>query len=100
MSALFLRRFKTKYIKELALYEPKSKHEAELRDMLIDKLEMLRAYTLPSFARLCHLVLKEDITEGLRSIVINMLRDLPLPEAEEGAEDREDKDEEENDALL
>jgi len=73
-----LHEFKAKWISKLALYEPKSERERELKDLLINsKLNPLRSMTLPNLAHTLYLIVtKEDVSQEFKELCLAMLRDI------------------------
>jgi len=73
-----LHEFKAKWISKLALYEPKSERERELRNLLINsKLNPLRLMTLPNLAHTLHLIVtREGVSQEFKELCLGMLRDI------------------------
>ena len=69
--------FKTKYIQRLALYEPKSEREQQLREQLIVKLSQLRSVTLANLAfTLYEIVEYEKVSNDFKDLCKRMLVDI------------------------
>jgi len=77
--------FKAKYLKQLILYRPKNSREAEIRDILISKLENLRSMTMPYFLRTLHEIVahEKSVSDELKKIVMDMIREAPVEGEEE-----------------
>ena len=71
-----LHEYKAKWIRELALYEPKSDREKELVDILVNKLNTLRMMTMSNFAFILYQIIwNENVSEEFKELCRNMLRD-------------------------
>ena len=68
--------YKTKYITKLTLYQPKSKRESELRDMLINRVYPARAMNMPLIVHtLYQVIVHEDVSEEFKQICREMIED-------------------------
>ena len=78
-----LHEFKTKYMSKLALYQPKSERERELKDTLINKLYPIRTMTLPYLIHTLYEIIEhEDVSTEFKDLCKSMIEDVQKLESE------------------
>ena len=69
-----LHEFKAKHMRKLALYNPATDREKELKDLLMNKLSYLRKMTLPNLIHTLYLIIeKEDVTQEFKNLCREIL---------------------------
>jgi len=69
--------FKSKHMSKLALYEPKSEREGQLKDLIMNKLHPLRSMTLPIFIHTLYEVIEhEDVSDEFKQLCRSMIEDV------------------------
>ena len=79
-----LHEYKTKYLSKLALYQPKSDREKQLKDTLINKLYPVRTMTLPYLVHTLYEIIEhEDVSAEFKNICRDMIEDVQKLESED-----------------
>ena len=80
-----LHEFKTKYLSKLALYQPKSERERQLKDTLINKLYPLRSMTLPYLIHTLYEIIEheKDVSDKFKQLCRDMIEDVQKLEGTE-----------------
>jgi len=75
---------KAKYMSKIALLIPSSDREKELRDMLMTKLNNLRAMNLPNLVHTLYLIIEyENVSSNFKKICREMIEDVQKLEGTE-----------------
>ena len=76
--------YKTKYLSKLAIYEPRSEREKQLKDTIINKLYSIRTMTLPYLIHALYEIIEhENVSEEFKDLCKSMIEDVQKLEKED-----------------